>query len=71
MLLFLISLLNWIFMDIYILKFLIALIIFIVVETKRKNHNASKLEIAGSFISALVVVAMLLYIVAGVIMKFL
>lgn len=65
------SILNWAFIKIKVLKFLIALILFIVVEMKRRNNTTTKLEIVAEFISVLVLVAMLLYTILGIVLNFL
>lgn len=69
MLLLILSLLNWIFLDNNILKILVALIIFIIAEVIRKKGSATKSIIAAEFISALILVANLIIIIIGLIMR--
>jgi len=70
MLLLILSLLNWIFLKNNLLKIGIALIIFIIVEVKRKNGDASKSMIAAEFISALILIANLIMIIIALIARF-
>lgn len=70
MLLLILSLLNWIFLDNNLLKILIALVIFIIVEVKRKNGDASKAMIVAEFISALILVVNLILIIIALIARF-
>lgn len=71
MLLLILSLLNWIFLKNNLLKILVALIIFIIVEISRKNGSASKAMIVAEFISALILVANLVLIIIALIGRFL
>jgi len=70
MLLLILSLLNWIFLKNNLLKIGIALVIFIIVEVKRKNGDASKSMIAAEFISALILIANLIMIIIALIARF-
>ena len=70
MFLLILSLLNWIFVENNLLKLGIALVIFIVVEVKRKNGSASKSMVAAEFISALILTVYLLMVTAGLIARF-
>ena len=70
MLLLILSLLNWLFLKNSLLKIGIALVIFIIVEVKRKNGDASKSMIAAEFISALILIANLIIIILGLIANF-
>jgi hypothetical protein len=58
-----ISLINWIFVRIQILKAAIALAIFITVEIKRKKKTANGAMIAGEFISALILISNILLLI--------
>ena len=62
MLLLILSLLNWIFLENNLLKISFAVIIFIIAENKRKNGDGSKAIIFAQFISALILIATLLRI---------
>ncbi|MBQ2947332.1 MAG: hypothetical protein IJE04_05795 [Bacilli bacterium] len=70
MILLILSLLNWIFLKNSILKILVALIIFIIAEVKRKNGDATKSIIVAEFISALILVANLLILIIGLFYRF-
>lgn len=71
MALLIISLLNWIFLDNTLLKILISLVIFVIVEVKRKNGEATKAMIAAEFISALILVVTIILIIVSLIYRFL
>ena len=66
MLLLILALLNWIFLS-DILELVIAIIIFIIGEVKRRNGDGSKATIAAQFISALIIVAYILLLILGLV----
>jgi hypothetical protein len=51
-------------------QLVLALVIFIIVEVKRKNGDASKSMIAAEFIYALILIANLIIIILGLIARF-
>lgn len=70
MFLLILSLLNWIFLKNNLLKIGVALIIFIIVEVKRKNSDASKAMIVAEFISALILIPNLIMLIIALIARF-
>lgn len=70
MFLLILSLLNWIFLKNNLLKIGVALIIFIIVEVKRKNSDASKAMIVAEFISALILISNLIMLIIALIARF-
>lgn len=70
MILLILSLLNWIFIDNKLIKVLISLVIFIVSEIMRRKGETSKAIIVAEFISALILIAYLLILIIDLILKF-
>ena len=70
MILLILSLLNWIFINNKLIKVLISLVIFIVSEIMRRKGESSKSIIVAEFISALILIAYLLIIIIDLILKF-
>lgn len=70
MIILILSLLNWIFLENTILRLLIALVLFIIVEKKRRVGNANALMIAGQFISAFIIVLFIVTVVLALIARY-
>ncbi len=70
MIILILSLLNWIFLENTILRLLIALVLFIIVEKKRRVGNANTLMIAGQFISAFIIVLFIVTVVLALIARY-
>ena len=70
MIILILSLLNWIFLENTILRLLIALVLFIIVEKKRRVGNTNNLMIAGQFISAFIIVLFIVTVVLALIDRY-
>lgn len=70
MILLILSLINWIFLDNDLLKLGVALIIFVIAEMQRKNGNATKSVIVAQFISAFILIAYVMLVIINIIGKF-
>ena len=70
MILLILSLANLLLLKTSLLKLIIALIIFIIVEVKRKNGSATKPMIVAEFASAIVIVAFIVLFIIGLVAKY-
>ena len=71
MLFLLLAILNWAVIENLLVKLIVALIIFVVVEIKRKNGSATKPMIVGEFISAFILIVFIIKIIMGLVYQFL
>lgn len=71
MLFLLLAILNWAVIENLLMKFIVALIIFVVVEIKRKNGSATRPMIVGEFISAFILIVFIIQIIMGLVYRFL
>lgn len=71
MIIFILAILNWTFIENQIIKFIVSLTLFIIAENERKNGSNSKLLIVGEFICVFLMLAFILLLIVNFIMRFL